>query len=327
MNLADESLGIAWPIPLDQAELSAKDRSNPRLSEVAPASTRKTLIVGVDGQVGRALREIYSDADDVEFAGRKDLDLNSATLDDVYRWSDFVSIINAAAYTAVDDAETSTGRAKAWAANVAGVAALARICHRYNITLTHISSDYVFDGAANRSYTEADPICPLGVYGQTKAAGDEIVATLPRHYIVRTSWVIGDGRNFVRTMLSLAQKGVSPSVIDDQRGRLTFTSQIARAIRHLIDAQAPYGIYNLTASGPVRSWADIAQKTFELAGSDPNRVTRVSTVTYFERSTHPIAPRPRNSVLDLSKIEATGFTPTDADDGLADYIRTELGAK
>ena len=103
----------------------------------------------------------------------------------------------------------------------------------HGITLVHISSDYVFDGTAERPYREDDPVAPLGVYGQTKAAGDQIVATVPRHYVVRTSWVIGDGRNFVRTMRSLAERGVNPSVVDDQYGRLTFTSELARAIRHL----------------------------------------------------------------------------------------------
>ena len=124
----------------------------------------------------------------------------------------------------------------------------------------HISSDYVFDGTATRPYREDDPVAPLGVYGQTKAAGDQIVATVPRHYIVRTSWVIGDGRNFVRTMLSLAARGIDPSVVNDQYGRLTFTSELARAIRHLIETRAPYGTYNVTGSGSVTSWADIARR-------------------------------------------------------------------
>ncbi len=89
----------------------------------------------------------------------------------------------------------------------------------------HVSSDYVFDGSLERPYREDDAVCPLGVYGQTKAAGDAIVATVPRHYIVRTSWVIGEGKNFVRTMASLAERGVDPRVVDDQIGRLTFTER------------------------------------------------------------------------------------------------------
>ncbi|PWQ88994.1 dTDP-4-dehydrorhamnose reductase, partial [Enterococcus faecium] len=95
---------------------------------------------------------------------------------------------------------------------------LARIAAAHGITLVHVSSDYVFDGTAARPYREDDPMVPLGVYGQTKAAGDQIVSTVPRHYIERTSWVVGDGRNFVQTMLSLAERGVDPSVVDDQAG-------------------------------------------------------------------------------------------------------------
>ena len=113
------------------------------------------------------------------------------------------------------------------------------------------------------------PLTPLGVYGQTKAAGDQIVATLPHHYIVRTSWVIGDGPNFVRTMLSLAARGINPSVVDDQRGRLTFTSELARAIRHLVETRAPYGTYNVTGSGPVTSWADVARQVSSSRATTP----------------------------------------------------------
>ncbi len=166
-----------------------------------------------------------------------------------------------------------------------------------------------------------------GVYGQTKAAGDQIISTVPRHYIVRTSWVIGDGRNFVRTMLSLAERGgVDPSVVDDQIGRLTFTSDLARAIRHLVETRALYGTYNVTGSGPVTSWADVARRVFELAGHDPSRVTGgVSTAEYFSAATNPVAPRPLyGGVLDLAKVESTGgFVPADADSSLQSYLRLE----
>src|SRR5690606_27291095 len=103
---------------------------------------------------------------------------------------------------------TPEGRRDAWAANVSGLTRLARIAAENRITLVHVSSDYVFDGTSDRPYREDDALCPLGVYGQTKAAGDAIVATVPRHYIVRTSWVIGEGKNFVHTMASLAERGV-----------------------------------------------------------------------------------------------------------------------
>ncbi len=176
----------------------------------------------------------------------------------------------------------------------------------------HVSSDYVFDGTKDGAYTEDDPVAPLGVYGQTKAAGDAIVATVPKHYIIRTSWVIGDGNNFVRTMANLAERGINPTVVADQTGRLTFTDDIAAGIRHLLDTQAPVGIYNLTGDGEPTTWADIAKQVYELSGHDPARVTAVTTDAYYAGNPGPIAPRPRNSVLDLARIESTGFSTIDS---------------
>ncbi|MCV7252983.1 sugar nucleotide-binding protein [Mycobacterium hackensackense] len=320
VNLADDTLAIAWPIPLETAELSAKDRAHPRLSDVVPMLPRKTLVLGANGQLGRALRDVYADVPYVDFAGRDEVDLAAADFDQAFRWRDYDTVVNAAAYTAVDSAETPQGRAAAWATNVAGVAALARIATAHGLTLVHISSDYVFDGTTERAYREDDPLAPLGVYGQTKAAGDQIVTTVPRHYIVRTSWVIGDGPNFVRTMVGLAERGVNPSVVDDQFGRLTFASELAGAIRHLLQTCVPYGVYNVTGSGPVTSWAGIARRVFALAGHDPDRVTAVSAERYFASIAGPVAPRPRNSVLDLAKTYSAGYRATDSDEMLVRYV-------
>ncbi|GAB7066124.1 sugar nucleotide-binding protein [Mycobacterium hodleri] len=324
LNLADETVAIGWPIPLERAELSAKDRDHPRLADVTPVAPRKTLVLGGGGQLGRALRDAYADRSDVEFAGRGDVDLTAPDLESARRWADYETIVNAAAFTAVDAAETPEGRAAAWAANVTGVTALARIATAHGLTLVHVSSDYVFDGSAERPYREDDPVSPLGVYGQTKAAGDLVVATVPRHYILRTSWVIGDGANFVKTMVSLAGRGVDPSVVGDQFGRLTFTSDLSRAIRHLVDERLPYGAYNVTGAGPVMSWAEIAKRVFALAGHDPDRVTEVSTAQYFSTASNPVAPRPRNSALDLAKIESVGYSPADAVDALAEYFTKQV---
>ena len=145
------------------------------------------------------------------------------------------------------------------------------------------------------------------MYGQTKAAGDAVVATVPRHYVVRTSWVIGEGKNFVATMASLAERGIDPKVVDDQVGRLTFTGDIARGIRHLLETAAAYGTYNLTGAGEPASWADIARRVFELTGHDPARVTGVTTDEYFATAAGPVAPRPRNSVLDLDEDRGDGL--------------------
>ncbi|WP_260857410.1 dTDP-4-dehydrorhamnose reductase [Microbacterium sp. 1.5R] len=321
LNLADETAAIAWPIPLAEVEISAKDLAHPRLADVAHIAAKKILVVGAGGQLGSALRAELGDDAAVEWTTRAEFDLADPAVAGARRWRDYAAIVNAAAYTAVDLAETPDGRRDAWAANSEGPARLAKIASEYGITLVHVSSDYVFDGTEERPYREDDRLCPLGVYGQTKAAGDMAVATAPRHYILRTSWVIGEGKNFVRTMASLAERGIDPSVVNDQRGRLTFASEIARAISHLLDSGAPYGTYNVTGSGAPRTWAEIAADIFEISGAERSRVSGVSTAEYFASANGPIAPRPSNSVLDLSKLEATGFVPADADEQLREYLR------
>lgn len=320
LNLADPTVAIPWPIPLDQAEISEKDRSHPTLDAVVPMPPRKTLITGANGQLGRALRCEFGEHPWIEYATRDSLELTSPDLPHARRWRDYGTIINAAAYTAVDAAETTQGRSEAWASNATAVAALARVADDNGITLVHVSSDYVYDGGGSDPRTEDDPLAPLGVYGQTKAAGDLAALTAARAYVVRTSWVVGDGQNFVRTMASLAERGIDPLVVDDQIGRLTFASDIARGIRHLLERQAPFGVYHLTSSGRASSWADIARRVFAAGGHADDRVTGVSTETYFASATGPIAPRPRNSVLSLRKIEATGFQPSDADHALDAYL-------
>ncbi|HWM16664.1 MAG TPA: dTDP-4-dehydrorhamnose reductase [Microbacterium sp.] len=320
LNLADETVAIPWPIPLHDAEISAKDLTHPRLDGLTPIPARKTLVLGAAGQLGLALRTELGDASHIEYATRADLDVTDPALPTARRWRDYDTIINAAAYTAVDLAETPDGRRDAWTANVTSATALAAIAAAHQITLVHISSDYVFDGTLDRPYTETDPVSPLGVYGQTKAAGDAAVSTTPRHYIIRTSWVIGQGHNFVRTMTSLAERGINPTVVHDQTGRLTFTTDIARGIRHLLETRPAYGIYNLTSAGEPTTWADIARNVYELTGHDRARVTAVTTEDYFSSATRPVAPRPRNGVLDLAKVEHTGFAPRDWRAALTEYL-------
>ena len=317
LNLADESAAIAWPIPLGQAELSDKDKAHPRLAEVVPMPPKKVLVVGADGQLGKALRELYAGDSAVEFAGRAEFDLGSGEAFTARNWKSYSTIINAAAYTAVDTAETPEGRTTAWAINATAVARLARTAVDHDLTLVHVSSDYVFDGTRD-GHTEDEPVSPLGVYGQTKAAGDAAVSVVPRHYIVRTSWVIGEGNNFVRTMASLAQRGIAPQVVNDQIGRLTFTQDIAAGIRHLLESGAGYGTYNLTNDGEPQSWADIAADVYELSGRSRDDVAGVSTEEYFQGKA--AAPRPLNSVLPLHKIQAAGFQPRFMKEALADYL-------
>lgn len=316
LNLADETANIPWPIPLDSVTISDKDQAHPRLSDVTPMPAKKTLVLGANGQLGQALRTRLPHA---VFTTRKEFDICDEESVASWNWRDYDTVINAAAYTAVDEAETLEGRRQAWQVNAGSVEVLARVCSEHAITLVHVSSDYVFDGTKNSAYLETDDLCPLGVYAQTKAAGDIAAATALQHYIVRTSWVIGDGNNFVRTMQNLAEKGITPSVVKDQFGRLSFTEDIAAGIVHLLDTKSPWGVYNLTNSGDAASWFDIARHVFELSGKSVDDVTGVSTATYFAGKTG-IAPRPENSVLELSKIEQTGFTPPEWQLRLTEYL-------
>ena len=323
LNLADETIGITWPIPLEAAELSEKDKNHPRLAEVTPVPPKKTLVLGANGQLGRALRDIWGDRPDVEFTTRAEIDLGKPTsLPHARRWREYDTIVNAAAFSAVDASETAEGRRAAWAVNVMAVAELAPIATAHGITVVQISSDYVFDGTKEGEYDEDSPVAPLGVYGQTKAAGDAIVATVPRHFIIRTSWVVGDGGNFVRTMASLAERGVNPAVVDDQRGRLTFASTLAAAIHHLLAVRPEYGTYNVTNTGEPMTWYEIARRVFEITGHDPDRVTPTTTSQYYAKVTTPVAPRPANSGLCVARLSATGFAPTDAVTSLETYLQT-----
>lgn len=275
-----------------------------------------TLVLGSSGQLGMALKDVL---DGATFLSRVDFDVSQESSYQDFDWTQYSTVVNASAFTAVDTAETEEGRVAAWSTNVTALKHLARVCTGHRLTLVHVSSDYVFDGSAKKPYVETDAICPLGVYGQTKAAGDAVVETVPQHYILRTSWVIGEGNNFVRTMASLADRGIAPSVVDDQVGRLTFTQDLAAAVQHLIATKAPFGLYNLTNSGNPASWAEIAQRVFELTGHSASDVTGVSTADYYAGK-EGIAPRPLWSVLDLSKIEATGFSPVSWEERLAEYL-------
>jgi dTDP-4-dehydrorhamnose reductase len=314
LNLADETAAIAWPIPLEQAELSDKDRAHPRLADVVPMAPKKSLILGANGQVGRAL---IAQLPGAEALDRSSFDITDPAAYEEFDWRAYDTIINAAAYTAVDVAETPEGRRASWMVNVTAAALMARVASQHRMTLVHVSSDYVFDGTAE-VHTEEEQFSPLGVYGQTKAAADAIVSTVPQHYIVRTSWVIGDGNNFVRTMATLAERGVNPSVVNDQFGRLSFADDIAQAIGHLLDSAPQYGTYNVSNEGPRQSWVDIARAVYRLVGHDPQRVSGVSTAQYFAGKT--AAPRPTHSMLDLSKIRASGWRPRDAAVVLEEYL-------
>ena len=205
-----------------------------------------TVIVGANGQLGRALQREFPDAVALD---RSQLDVTDAAAVRDYRWADVDVVLNAAAWTAVDAAEDPANLDAVRAANVDAVGHLARAVRTSGATLVHISSEYVFDGRHEGPIPEDLPASPLSVYGQSKADGDAQAAGVTKHYLVRTTWVVGDGGNFVRTMAGLADRGVSPTVVDDQIGRPTFTADLAAGIAHLLRSRAPFGTYNLTNAG------------------------------------------------------------------------------
>lgn len=285
------------------------------------------FIVGANGQLGTALRQKYPNA---KFTDAGELDITNKKALEGFDWSGIKVILNAAAYTNVDGAQTPEGRVAAWAVNADAVANLVAVAAQHDMTLVHISSDYVFDGT-KANHSEDEPFSPLSVYGSSKAAGDLAVSLAPKFYILRTSWVIGEGKNFVRTMLELGKKSISPAVVADQIGRLTFTSELVRAVDHLLFPSQisdikpqiyPYGTYNINNEGDAVSWADITREIFKIAGFD-NTVTDISTIEYY-KDKEGIAPRPLNSTLDLEKLHTTGFVSRDWRIDLAEYITKEM---
>lgn len=275
------------------------------------------FITGAGGQLGKALKARYPDAQSADVDA---LDVTDAQSVANFDWSKVKVLLNAAAFTNVDGAETAEGRVAAWKVNATAVGNLVRAAQQHDLTIIHVSTDYVFDGT-KAPHTEDEPLSPLSVYGQSKAAGDIAISLAPKHYLIRTSWVIGDGPNFVRTMLGLGQKGVAPTVVADQVGRLTFTSELVRAIDHLLTTQAAFGTYNVSGNGEPASWADITREIFNAAGYDL-QVTDTTTKQYYAGKEN-IAPRPLQSAFDLSKIQATGFEPRDWHEDLKDYIAKE----
>jgi|SRR5665213_602528 len=278
----------------------------------------KIFIVGANGQLGQALQSKYPTS---QKADLDELDITDKESVFNYDWSNIEIILNAAAYTNVDGAETPEGRTAAWKVNSTAVSYLAEVARKNNITLVHISTDYVLDGSQN-PHKEDESLAPLSVYGASKAAGDIAASSVSKYYILRTSWVIGEGKNFVRTMIELGKKGIAPAVVHDQVGRLTFTNTLVDAIHHLLITNCQHGTYNVSNDGESVSWADITRTIFHIAGFNLE-VTNTTTADYYAGK-EGIAPRPLNSTFDLGKIKAAGFEPHNWHEDLGDYIKKEI---
>jgi len=277
---------------------------------------KQIFIVGANGQLGTALRSKYPNA---RHADISELDITDKQSVDEFDWSGTQTIINAAAYTNVDGAETEQGQTAAWAVNDKGVDNLAALATKKDLLLVHISTDYVFDGT-QKIHTEDEPVKPLGVYGKTKAAGDKKAAKTPKHYILRSSWVIGEGKNFVRAILGAAEKNDELKVVADQFGRPTFTTELSSIIDHLLKTKAPYGTYNASNGGDIVNWADFARAILREASSK-TRVVDTTAEEYFAGKIS--SERPKYSSFDLSKLESIGYKPRDWREDLATYIRKE----
>ncbi|WP_436492112.1 dTDP-4-dehydrorhamnose reductase [Actinokineospora sp. HUAS TT18] len=275
------------------------------------------LVPGGTGQLGHELAALTSDEVSVRAVGSADLDLTQAgsIIEAVTVLSDRAKasgrrpiVINAAAYTAVDKAEAETARA--FAVNADGPRVLAAACSSRGVPLVHVSTDYVFDGTADRPYEVDSPTRPQSVYGITKLAGEEaVLASGARAWVVRTAWVYSAfGQNFVKTMARLEQTRETLSVVDDQVGAPTWAADLAKGLIELAtkiaDGHPPATkILHATGAGST-TWCGFARAIFEELGADPTRVHPFTTADY-----PTPAKRPAYSVLSGTAWQAAGLTP------------------
>lgn len=268
------------------------------------------LVTGARGQLGSDLLRVIADQGGpdavvtVTGLGRVELDVTDPVAVDTAVGDLRPDVVfNAAAYTAVDAAETD--EAAALAGNATGPANLARACATHGALMVHVSTDYVFSGQAAEPYPTDAPTEPATAYGRTKLAGEHAVRELcPRSYLVRTAWVYGQtGGNFVKTMMRLESEREWLDVVDDQRGSPTWSRDLAGGLVSLAGSGAPFGTYHCTNGGDT-TWYGLARAVFEELGADPSRV-RPTTSDRFVRP----APRPAYSVLSDAAWRAAGLPP------------------
>lgn len=275
---------------------------------------KKILVTGCNGQLGRAINQEYAN-DKVELINTDVAELDITNVEMVMR---FVGekrpdvIINCAAHTNVNACESQWDLA--YKINAIGPRNLSVAAKRTGAKLVHVSTDYVFDGMAEKPYTEFDAVAPIGAYGKTKLAGEEFVKQFAdRFFIVRTAWLYGEGKNFVETMLKLGKEKGEVGVVSDQFGTPTSAKEVARMI-HVLEPTDNYGIFHGTCEGYC-SWADFAEKIFAYAGMDVI-VNRLTTDEYPTPT-----KRPAYSVLDNYMLRlTTGFEFAQWEDALREYL-------
>ncbi|MGX7680725.1 dTDP-4-dehydrorhamnose reductase [Jatrophihabitans sp. DSM 45814] len=278
-----------------------------------PTRPLRWLVTGAAGQLGSDVQRVLNDAAHAPGAeapavlalGSSELDITDRVeIDRVISEFKPDVILNAAGYTAVDQAEND--EARAFVVNATGPALLAAAAQRSGAKLLHISTDYVFAGDATTPYAVDEPTAPKSAYGRTKLAGEQAVRTLaPDHgFVIRTAWVYGAaGGNFVKTMAGFERSRETISVVDDQVGSPTWSYDLARGLVELAHSSAPAGVYHCTNSGSV-TWHGLARAVFSELGADPARVLPTTT----EAFPRP-APRPAYSVLSDAAWRAAGLTP------------------
>lgn len=275
----------------------------------------RILVTGAQGQLGRAIAHQGSEHE-LFLLGREQLDITQeSAVQALFCNVKPEAVVHCAAYTNVDGAESDPEGA--FKVNAIGSQNVAAACLELGARLVHISTDYVFDGEAIKSYREFDRVNPQSVYGTTKWQGEELVRQiLGRHYILRTAWLYGDGNNFVRTMLRLADEQPFLKVVHDQIGSPTSTADLARAIFRLLQSDA-YGTYHATCQGQC-SWYEFAQEIFLQAGRKIE--VRPVTTADFPRP----ARRPAHSVLDNYMLRMTVGDPMRPwQQALQDYLASE----
>jgi dTDP-4-dehydrorhamnose reductase len=288
----------------------------------------KIIVTGCNGQLGRAINKELAgsgfeliNTDVFEGEGITPLDItNVDAVVDLARRTKATSIINCAAYTAVDKQESDVDLS--YKINAIGPRNLAIAATEVGARLVHVSTDYVFDGNGTRPYIEFDKTGPVSVYGKTKLAGEEMVKQFARNFfIVRTAWLYGDGKNFVKTMLGLSETHDELNVVCDQVGTPTSTKELAKAIHFLLGTDN-YGIFHGTCEGNT-NWADFTEEIFRIAGKN-TKVNHVTTKQYQEMNPQA-APRPAYSILENYMFKLTSdFMFADWHDAINDYLKELL---
>lgn len=278
---------------------------------------KKILVTGCNGQLGKAIQKEYeSEAAELILTDVADLDItdNAQVLQFVREHKPQV-IMNCAAHTAVDLCEEQWDLA--YRINAIGPRNLAIAATQTGAKLMHISTDYVFSGDGDHPYTEFDPVGPTSAYGKTKLEGERFVQQFAKNYfIIRTAWLYGDGKNFVKTMLKLSETRDNVSVVKDQFGSPTSAAELAKMMHHL-EPTENYGLFHGTCEGSC-SWADFADEIFRLAGL-PTKVNHITTEEYGSATR-----RPAYSVLDNYMLRlTTDFRMADWQDAIREYMEEQ----